>query len=650
MSTQDKSGKNAGSGTNEPLPPNFEEKAKQRFAELKLELPFEQYLEGERGEFARRMALQQSPASKYVPTLGTMTPCGNGDFEDPAKGIDPAEWQGAYSTVNAGSGSGGNPDFTVMTAGILPGGLQMGTIGNQSSQAHQTWVAAGPEPHVTIQTAAPGSSGAVRIGNDRWGGGCELLSKTFVVTPAQSTIAFWYAAVLQDPPGHPQSAKPYFMVRVTDAAGNVIPGAFDFGSGTGNQLISDSANPFFQSILIPNFVVPGGAPLLVAYRDWSCAQIDLSSQIDPVTQIGKQVTIEFVTADCMYSGCFGYAYIDNFCGDCAGSPTGNLSLDDASSTHCGPGQVCFDYTLPTTKDPKGNQVTGSVTIKLELFQNGALTPLTTLTSPTLTTGTSYCFSITPANIPGINTALGGFDFAATATFAIGSTGLGQIKVGTPPYGITPGQNNDYQIACKKSCAEIAQDQAAYLSTRCAKKVNLLPRTRCDGEQGHSSPLPGTTPGTPGTPDKGDCNCDCVALQLPDVKPCISVAWGDSQCDCMETDDVEVLCVTVCNCYSNVTFSDLVIGHIQITDMAGNPVPTLPDGTPSVQVVPSGPICFGDIGPCEGRNKPSCVSRELVLYTRGAVGKDYKLSFEGVCFTVCQNFQAEECFVVKLCQD
>jgi hypothetical protein len=114
--------------------------------------------------------------------------------------------------------------------------------------------------------------------------------------------------------------------------------------------------------------------------------------------------------------------------------------------------------------------------------------------------------------------------------------------------------------------------------------------------------------------------------------------------------LEILSINVSNCYSNVTFNDLNIGHILITDMAGKPVPNLPDGTPSVQLIPSGPICFGNIDPCQNQNDPTTVSRELVLRTRGAIGKDYLLSFEGVCFTVSHHFQSKQCFVVKLCQD
>ena len=148
----------------------------------------------------------------------------------------------------------------------------------------------------------------------------------------------------------------------------------------------------------------------------------------------------------------------------------------------------------------------------------------------------------------------------------------------------------------------------------------------------------------------DCHCDCVAVKFPSVEPCITVSWGDSKCDCLETDDVEVLCVTVCNCYSNVTFGNLSIGQIRITDMAGNPVPNLPDGTPSIRVIPSGPICFGNVGPCTDKDHPSCVSREVVLHTRGAIGKNYRLAFGGICFSVCHQFQSEQCFTMKLCQD
>ena len=148
----------------------------------------------------------------------------------------------------------------------------------------------------------------------------------------------------------------------------------------------------------------------------------------------------------------------------------------------------------------------------------------------------------------------------------------------------------------------------------------------------------------------NCNCECSELELPDIHPCISVKWGDSKCDCLETNDMEILCITVCNCYSNISFHNFYIGKIQVTDMTGKPAESLPAGTPSVQVIPSGPICFGNITACTDSDQKNCVSRELVLKTSGAIGKKYRLSFSGICFDVSHPLQSEQCFIMELCQD
>jgi hypothetical protein len=307
--------------------------------------------------------------------------------------------------------------------------------------------------------------------------------------------------------------------------------------------------------------------------------------------------------------------------------------DCVSSTHCGSGQLCFNYSLPSTQGAAG-PISGTLIITVDIYQNGV--QLVQLASPTLSSGSSYCFDIAPIAIAGINSGLGGFDFVATGIFALGAAELEPIVVGTPGVGIKPGQNTDYQVVCK-TCAQIVQEQNAYLSEQCTKKVNLLSRIHCDcPSELHLA----TT----------DCQCDCTAVELPDIEPCISIRWGESPCDCIETDDVEILCIRVCNCYSNVIFTNLSIGHVQITDSDGSPVPVLPDGTPSVQVFPSGPISFGDIQACKGLHQPGCVSRELVILTRGAIGKSYRLSLEGICFTVSLQMQSKYCFDVPLCRD
>lgn len=145
---------------------------------------------------------------------------------------------------------------------------------------------------------------------------------------------------------------------------------------------------------------------------------------------------------------------------------------------------------------------------------------------------------------------------------------------------------------------------------------------------------------------------CYLAELPKIKPSINIKWGDSQCDCIETNDFEVFCITVCNPFSNVSFNNFKIGRISICDENGNPVDLLPDGTPSVEIFPMGPYCFGDIGPCStDSNKGSnCVSREFVLRSRGAKGGKYKLKVDGVCFSIEQASAKPECFELMLCKD
>lgn len=141
---------------------------------------------------------------------------------------------------------------------------------------------------------------------------------------------------------------------------------------------------------------------------------------------------------------------------------------------------------------------------------------------------------------------------------------------------------------------------------------------------------------------------CYEAEFPELTPLVSIAWGDSDCDCLETDDFEVMCLTVCNPYSNVFFKDFRIGRIRVVDDLGNAVPILPDGTPSVAVHPVGPYCFGDIAPCSDAND-NCVTREFVLMNRGARDGKYKLLLEGVCFEVCSHNDQDLCFTFNLCK-
>jgi len=146
-----------------------------------------------------------------------------------------------------------------------------------------------------------------------------------------------------------------------------------------------------------------------------------------------------------------------------------------------------------------------------------------------------------------------------------------------------------------------------------------------------------------------CNAcgGCKEIKLPEVKPCVSVTWGDGKCDNLETDDYEVMSISICNCYSNVTFTGMTIGYIYVTDDKGKTVPILPDGSLSVEAVPFGPICFGDIGPCKD-GEANCVTREFVLHTRGAKAGKYKLNIGSICYDITHHYREEACFKFELC--
>lgn len=381
------------------------------------EITYDFFLDMEVQKIKQAIFLKNNPNLSYAARTVTLnSPCGNGDFE---AGLLSSEWSGA-------GGYGVNINGTINYAGMIPG-LTGGPIYNSGS--HQTLETAGVDPNVPINTVAPGgSTKSVRIGNSFNGGGAEYLSKSFIVTATNANISFWYALVLQNPIGHAASAQPSFKVRVIDNSNNnEITGVTNLGNGS-NELIADKNNPFFQNTVVSNEPV--------VYKDWSCAQINLSNHI------GKSITIEFTTKDCSAGGHYGYAYIDNYCGTCNTlNPTGSIQINDTTTSKCGTGNICFNYSLP-----KSGTQTGSIQIILKIYQSGFL--LSTLTSPVLTSGSTYCFTnINPATIPGISPAFGGFDFVGTGIFNIGTTSLAPLNSGALPDGQKAGLNNDYLIAC-----------------------------------------------------------------------------------------------------------------------------------------------------------------------------------------------------------
>lgn len=349
--------------------------------------------------------------------------CANGNFESGS--IDVTQWKGGF-----GFAASGQPNPLTFTEGIMSGPINSGS-------SYQTVVGVGTDPVTGIPTVpSDGGSYALRIGNYVTGAGSEFISKTIQVTAGQTIFPFKYALVFQDP-GHNPADQPAFMVKAYDCNGTELTGVCDLGNGS-NVAVSNASNPFFQSI--------GGS---IAYRNWSQAQINLSAYI------GQTVTIVFLNKDCSLGGHYGYTYIDNLCSICQSGCQYTLSINNSTTSTCSQGTICADYSLPTA-----NNITGSLIIDLKIYQNGVQVG-STISSPSLTTGTSHCFNIDPTAL-GLNNALGGFDYTLTGRFTINGFPLSPIIVGNPPTGQTPGSNDDYTILCPCSVAAVCKNATVTL--------------------------------------------------------------------------------------------------------------------------------------------------------------------------------------------
>lgn len=267
----------------------------------------------------------------------------------------------------------------------------------------------------------------LKIGNDKVGAQADIAVRKVKVDYNTKLISFWYATVFDDPPGnHADHQRPSFSVVVYDQAGNAYTNLANLGNGS-NTLISKN-NPFFETATVdPNGPHDG---LTILYRDWTCAQVDLSRFPD-----GEEVEVHSSVEDCSHGGHFGYAYIDDFCSNCSGDDSGNISFEGCTNQK----EVCIDYDLPTR-----NSSTGSVELVAEIFQNGNL--ITTYTSPVLNSGSNFCFPIECEKMPSGFDSSKGYDIVCTGNFKLGSSSLGSKIIGVRPEGVKQGNNNDCACA------------------------------------------------------------------------------------------------------------------------------------------------------------------------------------------------------------
>ncbi|GAB4141136.1 MAG: hypothetical protein Fur0041_16330 [Bacteroidia bacterium] len=216
--------------------------------------------------------------------------CNNRDFEDTTftgwtggsgsnlNGVlFPMNWTGGF-VINGHNAAISDPNarHTIITQNFLdPNTIDPNTM----------------QPDTQMTSLAPGGgSVTVRLGNSNIGAECEKLSYQFTVTPRNSYFQFQFASVQEDP-GHPWDAQPFFMVNFYDQNNNPISSVCD------TFWAADPSVPFIQSANNMNWL----------YRRWTPVSADLTAYI------GQQVTVEFVNSDCMYAGHFGYTYIDVSC-------------------------------------------------------------------------------------------------------------------------------------------------------------------------------------------------------------------------------------------------------------------------------------------------------------------------------------------------
>ncbi len=142
-----------------------------------------------------------------------------------------------------------------------------------------------------------GGNFSVKLGNNGTGSQVDGISYLINI-PAnrpEFTLTYQYAVVLEDP-NHLHEEQPRFIARVKDLETNQYIPCASF------EYIATSDLPGFHK---------AKSNAAVIYKEWTPVTINLSGYQ------GKQLLIEFLTADCTLGGHFGYAYVDvnNLCGD-----------------------------------------------------------------------------------------------------------------------------------------------------------------------------------------------------------------------------------------------------------------------------------------------------------------------------------------------
>jgi hypothetical protein len=424
------------------LPKDFKRTVENEYNQIQKEthpdfkLTFDQYYKLRSEEYLADQKFYISLKTKSANDL-----CSNGDFED---GLDINDWNyfwgGGYYDVNNSSYQSG---FNCISTGSF--GPCSGSHTHSTQVQHQVQNAGNDEIVGSLLNKVfnypTGNTKSLRLGNaETQYGKSRIVKNNVLITATNSLFSFSYALVMHNPVDHPEADKPYFKVEITDVnSGANYSNLINLGGGS-NILVSNHPSLISSGI----YKCGIGSNYLIVYKPWACYTFDLSSII------GKTVNIIFEVRDCNQGAHFAYAYLDNICIPCGSSGNeGSVTLNQIESDSCEiPGQICINYTLPSGNNP-------SLNVDLQLIQNGVI--VNSITSPTFTSGNSFCFQLNSSNISGLNQSLTGFDYKIIGHPKLGSFSLTNIILGNTANGVKPGNNNDYFFICPDSsstCCDI----------------------------------------------------------------------------------------------------------------------------------------------------------------------------------------------------
>jgi len=267
---------------------------------------------------------------------------------------------------------------------------------------------------VPISPTSPLGGNFIRFGQTGWGGSTYKLSQTFTVNPTSTSLAFAYAAVM-DNGGHTCSEQNYFDITIKDALGNVIP------ANSNNQSILNGVS---CSSGDPNYTTFSH----FGYKNWTNLSYDLSAYS------GSPVTVDVLVAGCSMNQAAhpGYAYFDaSFCSNTT-TPSnvtvnGNsYMLAQANSTI----NVCDSY--PTI-------IWAPVGATTFLWSGGAINGLTTQSVSISQPGMYHLSCNKPFSCS--NTTEVNFKVSTTPTLAI--TGPTNVACPGTPLGLTASGASTY---------------------------------------------------------------------------------------------------------------------------------------------------------------------------------------------------------------